>query len=241
MLVLLWLVLVLFVVSFPLLLLVLWRRAIRERYSGGRTVACPENQQPAVVGIDVRDAASTIMSGHSDLRLSECSRWPEHSQCNQDCLSQAMQAEPYKAGVAKEKRKQIYHLPALLGGFAAWYVGAIWHSQYLFRARWMQAVGLTPAQVRQLVWSVTPHLLTLAICILFAYGVAWLLAMFHHKGMLYGVLMSVLLGGAVIASSWFGIARLPHDLFMIEAGYAVLATLTVGAIVGGLYDKLVLS
>jgi hypothetical protein len=27
---------------------------------------------------------------------------------------------------------------------------------------------------------------------------------------------------------------------VIEAGYAVLATFTVGAIVGGLYDKLVL-
>jgi len=35
-------------------------------------------------------------------------------------------------------------------------------------------------------------------------------------------------------------ARLPHDLLVIEAGYTVLATLTVGAIVGGLYDKLVL-
>jgi hypothetical protein len=44
----------------------------------------------------------------------------------------------------------------------------------------------------------------------------------------------------VIATSWYGIAKLPHDLFVIEAGYIVLATLTVGAIVGGLYDKLVL-
>jgi len=55
---------------------------------------------------------------------------------------------------------------------------------------------------------------------------------------LQGVLMSALLCGAVIATSWYGIARLPHDLFVIEAGYTVLATLTVGAIVGGLYDKL---
>jgi hypothetical protein len=44
----------------------------------------------------------------------------------------------------------------------------------------------------------------------------------------------------VVAASWFGIARLPHDLLAIEAGYAVLATLTVGAIVGGLFNKFVL-
>jgi hypothetical protein len=52
--------------------------------------------------------------------------------------------------------------------------------------------------------------------------------------------MSVLLCVAVVATSWFGIGRMPHSLLVIETGYTVLATLTVGAIVGGLYDKLVL-
>ena len=89
-------------------------------------------------------------------------------------------------------------------------------------------------------WWLSPHLLTAAVCLLFAYGVAWLLAVSHRKGVLQGVLMSALLFCAVFVASWFGIARMPHDLFVIEAGYAVLATLTVGAIVGGLYDKLVL-
>ncbi|MDR3726146.1 MAG: DUF1761 domain-containing protein [Terracidiphilus sp.] len=235
-----WLVLSLVVVSFLLLLLAFWRRAIYERYSGGRPVACPADQQPAVVSIDVRHAAATVMDGRPDLRLSDCTRWPERSKCNQACLSQAIQAEPYKPGQVKAGRKQIYHLPVLLAAFAAWYVGAIWHSQYLFRERWTEALGLTFVQVKQTVsWS-SVHLLTAASCLLFAYGVAWLLAVFHRKGVLQGVLMSGLLFGAVIATSWYGIARLPHDLFLIEAGYAVLATLTVGAIVGGLYDKLVL-
>jgi hypothetical protein len=235
-----WLVLSLVVVSFLLLLLTFGRHAIYERYSGGRPVDCPQNHQPAVVSIDVRHAADTVMDGSPDLRLSDCTRWPERSQCNQACLSQAVHTEPYKPGEVKAGRKQIYHLPILLAAFAAWYVGAIWHSQYLFRTRWTEAVGLTFAQVKQTVsWS-SLHLLTAAICLLFAYGVAWLLAVSHRKGVLQGVLMSALLSGAVIASSWYGIARLPHDLFLIEAGYTVLATLTVGAIVGGLYDKLVL-
>jgi hypothetical protein len=235
-----WLVLFLVVVSFLLLLPAFWRRTLYERYSGGRPVACPEDQQPAVVGIDVRHAAATVMDGRPDLRLSDCTRWPERSKCNQECLSQAIQAEPYKPGEAKAGRKQIYHLPVLLAAFAAWYVGAIWHSHYMFRERWMEAVGLTHAQVKQIVWWLSPHLLTAAACLLFAYGVAWLLAVSHRKGVLQGFLMSTLLCGALIATSWYGIARLPRELFVIEAGYIVLASLTVGAIVGGLYDRLVL-
>ena len=235
-----WLVVFAVVVSFLLLLPAFWHRAIYERYSGGRPVECPENQRPAVVSIDLRHAAATVMEGSPRLRLCDCTRWPERSQCNQACLSQAIEAEPYKPGEVKAGRKQIYHLPVLLAAFAAWYVGAIWHSHYLFRAQWMDALGLTHAQVKQMVWWLSPHLLTAAVCLLFAYGVAWLLAVSHRKGVLQGVLMSALLCGAVIAASWYGIARLPHELFVIEAGYTVLATLIVGAIVGGLYDKLVL-
>lgn len=235
-----WIVLFVVVVSFLLFLPAMWRRAILERYSGGRPVVCPENHQPAVVNIDARDAATTVMDGRSDLRLCDCTRWPERANCNEACLAQAIKAEPYKEVAVKAGKKQIYHLPVILAAFVAWYVGAIWHSHYLFRAQWMQAVGVTQAQVKQMVWSVSPQLLTAAICLLFAYGVAWLLAVSHKKGVLQGVLMSVLLCGAVMAMSWYGIARLPHELFMIEAGYAVLATLTVGAIVGGLFDKLVM-
>ncbi len=235
-----WLVLCLVVVSFLLLLPALWRRAICDRYSGSRLVACPENKQPAVVSFDARHAAATEMDGRLDLRLSDCTRWPERSKCNQACLSQAARTEPYPPGEVQAGKKPIYHLPIVLAAFAAWCLGAIWHSHYMFRARWMHALGLTHAQVKQFVWWLSPHLLTAAACLLFAYGVAWLLAVCHRKGVLPGVLMSVLLCAAVVAASWFGIARLPHDLLVIEAGYTLLATFTVGAIVGGLYNKLVL-
>ena len=234
-----WLGLFLVVVSFLLLLPAFWRRAIYDRYSGGRPVACPENHEPAVVSIDLHHAAATVMDGGPHVRLCDCSRWPERSQCNQVCLSEAIQAAPYKEGEVISG-KQIYHLPVLAAAFAAWYLGMIWHSHYLFRERWTQALGLTHAQVKELVAWLSPHLLSAAVCLLFAYGVAWLLAISHRKGVLQGMLMSVLLGGAVIAASWYGIARLPRELFVIEAGYIGLAALTVGAIVGGLYDRLVL-
>lgn len=240
MLIFIWFVLSLVAASLILLPLALWRREIFNRYSGSRLVACPENKQSATVDIDVRHAAATGMDGCPDLRLCECTRWPERSNCNQACLSQVVHAEPDSWGEVKVGTKQIYHLPILLAAFSAWYLGIIWHSQYLFRARWIDAVGLNHAQVRQIVSSYLPHMLAAAICLLFAYGVAWLLAVCHRKGVLQGVLMSVLLCGAVLAASWYGIARLPRELIAIEAGYAALATLTVGAIVGGLYNKLVL-
>ncbi len=235
-----WLVLFLVVVAFLLLLPASWRRAISDRYSGGRPVTCPENHQAAVVNIDLEHASATVMNGNPDLRLCDCTRWPERSHCNQDCLSDAVHAEPYHEVKVKAGRKQIYHLPVLLGAFAAWYVGLIWHSHYLFRARLTQDAGLTQAQVKEIVAWLSPHLLSAAVCLLFAYGVAWLLAVSHRKGVLQGLLMSAVLCGVVVVASWYGFARLPHDLLLLEAGYVVLAALTVGAIVGGLRDKLVL-
>lgn len=240
MLFLIWFVLCLAAASLLLLPFALWLRAIYKRYSGSRLVACPENQQSAAVSIDARHAVETGIDGTPDLRLCDCTRWPERSNCGQACLSQAIQAGPYTPAEVKVRTKQIYHLPILLAAFAAWCLGAFWHAQYLFRPQWMETVGLTHAQVKQIVWWYSPHLLSAAVCLLFAYGVAWLLAVFHRKGMLQGVIMSVLLCAAVAAASAYGLARIPHSLLVMEAEYIVLAALTVGAIIGGLQNKLVL-
>jgi Protein of unknown function (DUF1761) len=238
--VLIWIVLCLVAGSLMLLPFALWLSEIRKRYSGSRLVACPENQQSAAVSIDARHAALTGIDGNPDLRLSGCTRWPERANCGAACLPQAVKTPPYSPPEAKAAKKQIYHLPILLAAFAAWCLGAFWHSHYLFRAQWMAAAGVTHAQVEQFVWRFSPHLLTFAACLLFAYGVAWLLAVCHRKGVLPGVLLSALLSGALAAASSSSIARMPHDLLVLEAGYAILATLAVGAIVGGLYDKLVM-
>jgi hypothetical protein len=236
MLILVWLVLSLIGASILLLPLALWGREIYKQYSGSRLVSCPENQRPSVVGIDGRHAVATGMDGCPELRLCECTRWPERSNCAQGCLPQALQAQaPVEV---KVRTKQIYHLPVVLAAFAAWYLGAIWHSGFLFRAQWLDAIGLDRADVRQIVGLYL--LLSLAVCLLFAYGVAWLLAVWHRKGVLHGVLVSALLCGGVIAMGWYGIPRLPHQFLAIETGYIVLTMLIVGATVGGFYDKLVM-
>jgi hypothetical protein len=69
-------------------------RGIRAYFKlrGQRLVTCPENQQTAAVEIDAKRAAREAMSHAPKVRLSECSRWPAHKDCGQECLSQIERA-----------------------------------------------------------------------------------------------------------------------------------------------------
>ena len=234
------LLLFLSITALILLLPVLWEREIYHQFSGSRAVTCPENQRQVAVSVDALHAATTGMQGHPQLRLQDCTRWPERYKCDQACLPQALRAEPYTVGEVKRRNQRIYHLPVLLAAFAAWYLGALWHSHFLFRARWMESVGLTASQVKQIVSWYSPHVLSMAICLLFAYGVAWLLAVRDRKGTWQGMLTALLLWSAVTIATWSSVGALPHDLLMIETSYTGLAALLVGAIIGGLAGKLVL-
>ena len=63
-------------------------RAYRK-FRGTRVVTCPETKAPAAVEMDATHAAlSVVLSGRADLRLSDCSRWPERHNCGQECLRQ---------------------------------------------------------------------------------------------------------------------------------------------------------
>jgi hypothetical protein len=59
---------------------------------GKRLVTCPENQQTAAVEIDAKQAAHEALFHAPQIRLSECSRWPERKDCGQECLSQIARA-----------------------------------------------------------------------------------------------------------------------------------------------------
>lgn len=63
------------------------------KYRGKRVIQCPENRRPAGVVVDASHAAITSLGKGPDLRLSQCSRWPERAGCGQQCLSQ-IQAAP---------------------------------------------------------------------------------------------------------------------------------------------------
>jgi len=219
----------------------LWGSALYEQYEGSRVVICPENQRQVAVSIDAMHAAVTGLSRAPELHLSDCTRWPERRKCGQECLSQALKTSPYRLGEVEIKTKKIYHLPVLLAAFAGWYLGAVWHSHWLFRERWMNALGLSSQQVKDLVGWYSPHLFSTAVCLLFAYGVAWLLAVRQRSGVWQGMITSLFLWGALVLVSSPSIFGLTRELLLIEGAYSTLLAILVGAIIGGLHSTLRLS
>ncbi len=62
-------------------------------FRGKRLITCPETHSPAAVDIAAAEAAVGAFVNEPTLRLKECSRWPEHRDCGQDCLQQ-IEANP---------------------------------------------------------------------------------------------------------------------------------------------------
>ncbi len=105
----------------------------------------------------------------------------------------------------------------------------------------MDAFGLTQPELRQMVRWWSPHLLSVAVCVLFAYGVAWLLACRGRRGMWEGIITSIFLWAAVAAAGWIlpGWTGIPGDVLRIEMVYTLLTSVVIGAIIGGLSGKLI--
>ncbi len=224
-----------------LLMPLLWMREIYKYYDGSRAVTCPQNGQAVAVSFNAFRAAVTGLSHLAQLQLSECTRWPEHANCSQQCIPEAARAVPYRQGeIERPKTKPIYHLPVLIAALLAWVLGAVWHSGFVFREQSMHDVGLSHAQVWQIVWWRAPHFLTLAACVLFSYGVASILAWRKQKGIPWGVfatfvLWAMIAGSSLAVAGWSDISA---NLLKMEAAYTLLASFLMGAIIGGLNGKL---
>jgi hypothetical protein len=61
-------------------------------FRGKRLVSCPETHQPAAVRVAAGKAGAEAMLGKRELRLNQCSRWPEKQDCPQDCIAQIEEA-----------------------------------------------------------------------------------------------------------------------------------------------------
>jgi hypothetical protein len=87
------LAIIIVVVALPALY-ILVSRLIRSylKFRGTRIIQCPDTQAPAAVKVDALHAAASSLKS-VDLRLGDCSRWPEHKDCGQHCLAQ-IEASP---------------------------------------------------------------------------------------------------------------------------------------------------
>ncbi len=218
-----------------LLLPALWGEQTYRTYLEARTVNCPETQAPVSVRFNALRAAWSSLDGPPKLRLADCTRWPERADCGQECIPDAVRAQP--APVVDHvpwRTRRVVHLPVLLASAAAWVLGMAWHSQYLFRPRWAMALGLKNPETLSFARMMAPHLLSVGACILFAYGVAGLLRWLGSRTFTHGLEVSAALWlatfAALMAATW---ARLSPELLWIEGAYTFLAALLIGAIVGG--------
>jgi hypothetical protein len=80
----------------------------------------------------------------------------------------------------------------------------------------------------------------MAACVLFAYGVASILAWERRNGVFWGVLAALALWGAIAATSLAlpGCWHLSANLLRMEAAYTFLASFIIGALIGGLNGRL---
>jgi hypothetical protein len=58
------------------------------KYRGSMLVTCPETRKAAAVKIATPLAGLKAFFGKQQLKLSDCSRWPERADCGQDCICQ---------------------------------------------------------------------------------------------------------------------------------------------------------
>ncbi|MGA7293034.1 MAG: DUF1761 domain-containing protein [Terriglobales bacterium] len=218
-----------------LLLPALWGEQTYHTYREGRTVNCPETHAPASVRFNACRAAWTSLSGPTKLQMTDCTRWPERAECGQECFQDAIHAKSATpVDHVAWRTRRVVHLPVLLAGAAAWVLGVFWHSQYLFRPRWALALGLSDPQARALARMMAPHLLSIGICVLFAYGVAGLLRWLGSRTLTHGIELSAALWLAM-AALLMGLvgSHAATALIWIEGSYTLIGALLIGAIVGG--------
>jgi hypothetical protein len=102
------------------------------KYRGKRLITCPETLHPEAVRVAAGKAAAGAFVGEPNLRLDQCSRWPERHDCGQECRAQ-IEADPEKCLVWNivskwyEDQSCVYchrrfgplhhldHVPALMG------------------------------------------------------------------------------------------------------------------------------
>jgi hypothetical protein len=63
------------------------------KYREARTVTCPETGEETTVQPDAKHAALMEAVGREEVRLCDCSRWPERRDCAQTCREQLVEAE----------------------------------------------------------------------------------------------------------------------------------------------------
>lgn len=66
----------------------IWMFSEKQSYAEPRRIICPENLDFATVAVDGKAAARTMVEGHQQFPIADCSRWPKMRDCDQACSVQ---------------------------------------------------------------------------------------------------------------------------------------------------------
>lgn len=59
-----------------------------RRLRGPKFVTCPETHQPTRIEVDAKRASLMSAFGKEEPKVTKCARWPEHRDCDQECLEE---------------------------------------------------------------------------------------------------------------------------------------------------------
>lgn len=66
----------------------LWVYSEKRAFDEPSRIICPESMRYATVFVDGARAVRTLLDGHQEFHICDCSRWPKRSGCDQACAIQ---------------------------------------------------------------------------------------------------------------------------------------------------------
>jgi hypothetical protein len=132
---------------------------------------------------------------------------------------------------------KVNYLAVLVAAAAHFAFGAIWYN--VFSASWMAGAGLT-AEMVEGNQSATPYVIAIVVLLIAALVLAWLIGRLNPQGAAGGARVGAIIAIGFVAAYQglnYGFQMKPLSLWLIDAGYAVIGLVMMGAIIGGWRKK----
>jgi hypothetical protein len=130
------------------------------------------------------------------------------------------------------KSVDMNYLAVLVAAIVPMVLGALWYSPLLFADRWMRAVGRTREELGD---AALGYLLSAVAALVTSYALARVVRWAEVDDLLNGALVGLLAWLGFVATvlavtTYFG--GRPRELWLINAGYQLVALVLIGAIHG---------
>ncbi len=198
---------------------------VRRTFGGTRDVECPETHQPVRIRLDANKAASTIFTETQKVEIAACTRWPEHEQCDQHCLPEA---------ISKNRTGEflVNHVGVIVAGLVSWALVGGLRAFYPVR-HWMEKSGYEANVLHDRIMNNGPALACGVGTIAIAYVMTWIMRRMRVTGLLYGLALGGMMWLAVVGATVPEVVmQIPWRIFVMNALFNLLSFLVCGALLG---------